>query len=189
MGRKLVGVALIALACKGKEPEGIGVDFPDAGQSGRFQAERCEYDVATLSFDETCEPYFHFGNATIVDNTLTAGGTGDLINMVLPLVGGELLGVTIAAARTEGTVTRDADGNIIGVNGIIAGAIPKAQLIEAVSSLDPESFSLPNLTPEEAAALLDQLIAADIDLDGDGLPEAASVAMRIQTIPATIIGL
>lgn len=154
-----------------------------------FQSERCEYDVAALSFDANCEPYFHFDNARIEDGRLTAGGTGELINMVLPLQGGSLLGVTIAAARTEGTVTTDAEGKVIGINGIIAGAIPKSQLIEAVRNLDPESFSLPGLTSEEAAALLDSLITADIDLDGDGLPEAASVAMRIQTIPASIVGL
>ena len=171
-----------------------GTEFPlsiyDSGtidDTCDFQAERCEYDIAALSLDETCEPYFYFSNARIIDGRLTAGGTGDLINMVLPLVGGSLLGVTIAAARTEGTVTVDGDGNITQVNGIIAGAIPKAQLIEAVRSLDPDSFNL-GITPEEAATLLDTLVNADIDLDGDGLPEAASVGMRIQTIPATIVG-
>lgn len=172
-----------------------GSEFPiaiyDSGlvdETCNFQVDRCEYDLAELSFDEHCEPYFHFQNAKIVDGLLTAGGTGDLINMVLPLQGGSLLGVTIAAARTEGKVTIDADGKITQINGIIAGAIPKAQLIEAVRNLDPSSFSLPGLSSEQAAALLDDLINADIDLDGDGLPEAASVGMRIQTIPATIVG-
>lgn len=153
-----------------------------------FQSEMCMYSVAELSFDAHCDPYFHFENARIQDGKLTAGGTGDLINMVLPLQGGNLLGVTIAQARTEGTVTVDAQGSITQINGIIAGAIPKAQLIEAVQNLDPESFSLPGLSSAEAAQLLDNLITADIDLDGDGLAEAASVAMRIQTIPAGIIG-
>jgi len=171
-----------------------GSEFPiaiyDSGvidPTCNYQVDRCEYNLAELSFDEHCEPYFHFENAKIVDGHLSAGGTGDLINMVLPLSGGSLLGVTIAAARTEGTVTV-VDGKITQVNGIIAGAIPKAQLIEAVRNLDPGSFSLPGLTPEAAAQLLDQLVNADIDLDGDGLPEAASVGMRIQTIPATIVG-
>jgi len=173
-----------------------GTEFPiaiyDSGLVDRscdFQAERCEYNIAPLSLDASCDPYFRFGNARIEDGRLTAGGTGELINMVLPLQGGSLLAVTIAAARTEGSVTVDADGHITEINGIIGGAIPKAQLIDAVESLDPSSFSLPGLTSEEAAALLDSLLTADIDLDGDGLPEAVSVAMRIQTIPASIARL
>lgn len=147
----------------------------------------CDYNVAALSFDAQCQPYFYFDNAQIRDGKLTAGGTDSLINMVLPLTGGNLLGVTIAKARTEATVSTNAQGQIVALNGIIGGAIPKAQLIEAVGNLDPASFSLPGLTPAAAAALLDQLINSDIDLDGDGLPEAASVAMRIATIPARIV--
>lgn len=152
-----------------------------------YQAATCDYDVASLSFDATCEPYFRFDDARIVNNRLTAGGNDQLISMVLPLQGGSLLAVTIAKARTEATLTFDGNGRITSMNGIIAGAIPKSQLIEAVRELDPASFSLPGLSPEDAANLLDTLITADIDLDGDGLAEAASVAMRIATIPARIV--
>lgn len=173
-----------------------GVDFQmsvyDSGlawgdETCDFQRETCSYDIASLSLDPTCAPYFGFENARIADGRLTAGGTGELISMVLPLSDDELLAVTIAEARAEAAVTLGPDGRVTGLNGIIGGAIPKAQLIEAVRGLDPSNFSLPGLTPAEAADLLDLLITADIDLDGDGLPEAASVAMRIATIPATIV--
>ena len=156
-------------------------------ESCDFQAAVCDYDVAALSFDAACDPYFRFDNARIVNNRLTAGGRDQLISMVLPLVGGSLLAVTIASARTEGTLTLDGEGRVTGINGIIAGAIPKAQLIEAVRELDPDNFSLPGLTPSAAADLLDTLVIADIDLDGDGLAEAASVSMRIATIPARLV--
>jgi hypothetical protein len=172
-----------------------GTEFPlsiyDSGLAFdnfcNYQGEVCDYDVAPLSFDANCDPYFLFDNARIDGNRLTAGGSGQLISMVLPLVGGSLLAVTIAEARTEATLTFNAQGDIIAMNGIIAGAIPKAQLIEAVRELDPDSFSLPGLTPAAAADLLDLLVTADIDLDGDGVAEAASVAMRIATIPARIV--
>lgn len=156
-------------------------------ESCDFQAAVCDYDVAALSFDAACDPYFLFDNARITNGRLTAGGNDQLISMVLPLVGGSLLAVTIASARTEATLTTDASGRITAINGIIAGAIPKAQLIEAVRELDPANFSLPGFTPEGAADLLDTLVIADIDLDGDGLAEAASVSMRISTIPARLI--
>ncbi len=156
-------------------------------ESCDYQASTCDYDIASLSFDATCTPYFLFDNARITNGRITAGGRDQLISMVLPLVGGSLLAVTIASARTEGTVTIGADGRVTAINGIIAGAIPKAQLIEAVRELDPDNFSLPGFTPEGAADLLDTLVVADIDLDGDGLPEAASMSMRISTIPARLI--
>ena len=172
-----------------------GVAFPlsiyDSGlafdESCDFQNAVCDYDVAALSFDAACDPYFRFENAKITNNRLTAGGRDQLISMVLPLVGGSLLAVTIASARTEATVTVDVNGRVTALNGIIAGAIPKAQLIEAVRELDPNNFSLPGLTPAAAADLLDTLVTADIDLDGDGLAEAASVSMRIATIQARIV--
>ncbi len=179
-----------------REARADGSDFPmsvyDSGlawgfQDCDFQNDTCFYDVASLSLNPECKPYFAFENARIEDGRLTAGGTGELISMVLPLSNDELLAVTIAESRAEANVTFDAQGRIASVNGIIAGAIPKSQLIDAVRGLDPNNFSLPGMTPDEAADLLDLLIESDIDLDGDGLPEAASVAMRIATIPAAIV--
>ncbi|MCC6624430.1 MAG: hypothetical protein IT385_24480 [Deltaproteobacteria bacterium] len=160
----------------GLAPDSAGCDY---------QTATCSYDIAQLSFGPDCEPYFILRNAKVEGDTLTAGGTGDLINMVLPLANGSLLGVTIAVARAEATITTDGQGNITGMNGIIAGAIPKSQLMQAVQELDPDALPIDK---EDALQLLDLIVTNDIDLDGDGLDEAASVGMRIRTIPAIIWG-
>lgn len=157
----------------------------DFGNACDYQVDTCEYDPATLSFDPNCEPYFKLTGVTIVGGKITGGGPDQLIRLVLPLKGGATLGMTIANARFEGDVTLDAQGKIKAMNAIVGGAIPKAQLIKAIQDLDPEALPVDKAT---AVDLINQIIVNDIDLDGDGLEEAASVAMRIRTIPAYIYG-
>lgn len=147
--------------------------------------EICLYSLAQLSFDANCEPYFAFNNARIVPPKISAGSPDTLIRMVLPLASGSLLGLTVAAARFEGAVTFDLNGNIASVNGLLGGAIPKIQLIQAVLELRPEDLG--GFDPQTVVPLIDLLIENDIDLDGDGLDDAASIAIRITTIPARIL--
>jgi len=146
--------------------------------------EICDYDVAQLSFDQDCEPYFSFNNAVIQQAKISAGSPDTLIRMVLPLASGSLLGLTIAAARFEGTVAYGLNGQVQSVNGILGGAIPKVQLIQAVLELRPEDIG--GIDPSAVVPLINLLVENDIDLDGDGLNDAASVAIRITTIPARI---
>jgi len=146
-----------------------------------FQHETCEYDVAQLSFDQSCVPYFTFENAQIINGELVAGGTNSLISMVLPLEGGSLLSVTIAWARVRATYTEE-NGKITSLNAVIGGAIPKSQLEAAISGLDPDSLPI----DKDAALGLLALLPADIDLDGDGIKESLSLGMRINTIGAII---
>ena len=147
-----------------------------------FQAESCGYDVAQLSFDALCRANFSFDNAQIVDGVLVAGGDESLISMVLPLQGGSLLSMTIAWARVRAAYTA-IDGKVTSLNAVIGGAIPKAQLVAAITGLDPAALPIDK---EVALELLDTLVPPDIDLDGDGLAESISLGLRIATIPATI---
>ncbi|MCA9516598.1 MAG: hypothetical protein KC635_16770, partial [Myxococcales bacterium] len=148
-----------------------------------FQHDLCEYDVAQLSFDAACRPYFSFDNARIVNGELVAGGTDTLISMVLPLQGGDLLSLTMAWARVSATFTTDESGRIVSMNAVFGGAVPKAQLIAAIEGLS--SSSLP-IDRDTALALLDAVVQNDIDLDGDGIKESASLGMRVNSIPAII---
>ncbi len=149
-----------------------------------FQTETCDYDVAQLSFDQNCEPYFEFDNAVVTGNQLVAGGVGKLISMVLPLEGGSLLPVTIANARVTATLILGADGKVTSMSAIIGGAIPKAQLVAAINGLSESALPIDKAS---ALQLLDIAIVNDIDLDNDGIFEAASVGMRINTIPAVLL--
>lgn len=155
-------------------------DASEAAQCD-FQHDTCEYDLAQLSFDQNCVPYFSFDNAQIIDGELVAGGTNSLISMVLPLQGGSLLSVTIAWARVRASYTEE-NGKITSLSAVIGGAIPKSQLEAAISGLDPNSLPI----DKDAALGLLGLLPADIDLDGDGIKESMSLGMRINTIPAII---
>lgn len=148
-----------------------------------FQVDMCSYDTAPLSFGPDCSPYFHLNGMRIAGNTMSGGGDGQLISMVLPLATGALISVTIANAQVEATLTFDAADHVTGMNGIVAGAIPKAQLMAAIAGLDQDDLPIDK---EAALQLLDILVVPDIDLDGDGLEEAASLGMRFRTIPAII---
>jgi hypothetical protein len=160
-------------------------DFQGGPRAPEQVDEVCMYEVAQLSFDASCEPYFAFANARVVPPKISAGGPDTLIRMVLPLASGSLLGLTIAAARFEGSVSFDLNGNIASVNGILGGAIPKVQLVQAVLELRPEDIG--GLDPSVVVPVIDAFVSNDIDLDGDGLDDAASVAIRITTIPARIV--
>ncbi|MFT7579954.1 MAG: hypothetical protein ACI9MR_001621 [Myxococcota bacterium] len=142
----------------------------------------CEYRVAQLSLDQDCEPYFAFDNATAENGVILAGGTDSLISMVLPLADGELLSITVAWARVEATYTLGSDGKIASMQGILAGAVPKAQLLDAVNGLSSDVFPVPQAVVVSVLTSLDN----DIDLDGDGLKESISVSLRFGTIPALI---
>lgn len=148
-----------------------------------FQHDTCEYEVAQLSLNAQCRPYFVFDNARIVNGELFAGGNQSLISMVLPLQGGDMLSLTIAWARVNATFTTDAGGRIVSMNAVLGGAVPKAQLIAAISGLS--SSALP-IDREDALALLEVVVQSDIDLDGDGIKESASLGMRVNSIPAII---
>ncbi|MFO0750213.1 MAG: hypothetical protein U1F43_31775 [Myxococcota bacterium] len=159
------------------------LSFDSAAIGCDYQVDTCAYDTAPLSFGPDCKPYFHLDGMRIANGTMSGGGDGQLISMVLPLATGALISVTIANAQVEASVTFDADNHITSMNGIVAGAIPKAQLLTAIEGLDQNDLPIDK---EAAIQLLDLLVEPDIDLDGDGLDEAASLGMRFRTIPAII---
>ncbi|TNF29846.1 MAG: hypothetical protein EP329_14750, partial [Deltaproteobacteria bacterium] len=146
-----------------------------------FQHEICEYDIAQLSFDQNCVPYFSFDNARIVNGELVAGGTNSLISMVLPLQSGSLLKITIAWARVRASFTEE-NGKITSLSAVIGGAIPKLQLEAAISGLKPTDLPI----DKDAALGLLGFLPADIDLDGDEIEESMSLGMRINSIEAII---
>ncbi len=153
-----------------------------AGAGCDFQSETCEYDIGQLSFDQDCVPYFSFDNARVVDGEIVAGGTDSLISMVLPIDGGGLLSLTVAWARVRASYT-EVGGKITSMSAVISGAVPKAQLIAAIEGLAAEALPIDKDT---AIQLLELVVVNDIDLDGDGVNESASLGMRINTIEAII---
>lgn len=150
------------------------------------QTDVCKYLVDKASFDDDCNPLVSFDNAKIVGNKLTAGGKGYVFPFELPLIGSATLTLTLYFARVEAEVTV-VGSQIVYIKGILAGAVPKQQIKDAIMALPPE-VELP-LPKEQIIALIDALVQADIDGDGDGKKESASIGIKFEGIAGYITGV
>lgn len=117
---------------------------------------------------------------------LLAGGPGTAVWVPLQL-GALAIEVPLLGARLQGTVAQ-AGGGWSGVKGVLCGAIAQAQLIAAIDALpDTAVGSAANKLALEK--LLAGLAPPDLDLDGDGKPDALSAAFVIQASGSTSLGL
>jgi hypothetical protein len=160
-------------------------DFTGGPNAPESVTEICDYHVSQVSLDARCDPYFELPGARVMNDKIIAGGLDAVIRMALPLAGGSLLGLTVAAARFEGNLRFAQSGRIAAIDGVLGGAIPKAQLMQALLSLRPSDLG--GIDPASVVPLLDALVTNDIDLDHDGEPESVSLALKVQTIPARVV--
>lgn len=150
-----------------------------------WQADTCDYWARPYGFDAGCTPWFHLPGATFDGTTLRAGGQGTVIVVSFALTPGTLVPLTLVHARLEAEAEMSADGTrIVRLSGVIGGATPKALLTDTLAAIDAED--LPG-DKDFLLDLLDEVVEADIDLDGDGVLEGASVALRFDTIPAVLV--
>lgn len=155
-----------------------------AAASCDWNKDECSYVASQFSYDPDCKPYFGLPNGTVVGNTFKGGGPGYVMTMAVALSGVGLIPITLRNAQVQGVVITDPVTNTIkGLNGIFAGASPKQQLYDTIANLDDETLPIDKAT---VLGLIDQLLVNDIDLDGDGEDDSASVALRFVTIPANL---
>ncbi len=154
-----------------------------------FEKDVCDYLVDPNSYDhDTCEPLVKFDNATIHGNKLTAGGKKYTFPFHIPLNDQATLDFALYYARIEATVTIQ-NGRITHIQGIIGGAVPKQKMLDAVDQL-PDDVQLPGgLTKENLKQLINAMIHPDIDGDGDGVPESASIGIQFEGIAGNITGV
>jgi len=137
-----------------------------------FATATCTYVVSPESFDlETCTPIISFDNAVKKSGKISAGGKGYQFVCQVPIAGKGLVSLVLHDAALE---AQEAVGPGKPLTGILAGAIPKQSLLEAV--------------PAEFKGLVDMMLANDIDTDGDGVDDAASVAFTFVANSAGIEG-
>jgi len=149
-----------------------------------FQTSTCDYLVKQSSFAADCSPLIAMDNAKVVGTKLTAGGPGYDFPLLLPLSAGAILDVTLYFAQISATVTFQA-GAPASLQGILAGAVSKQGMIEAID-LVPED-QLP-LDKETVKAMIDMMVTNDIDTDADGVADAASIGLPFSAISGTIVG-
>ena len=151
-----------------------------------FQSANCDYLVNGDSIDiDACQPFVTFDNAKVIDGLLTAGGLGYSLQLMLPIFAGFPFVVTVGNAQLNAEVTLNQAGQM-SLHGLIGGAVPKAALLDAVDML-PDG-QLP-VSKDMIKNLLDMFIKNDIDTDGDGELDAASIGLKIDSIDGVIVGV
>lgn len=154
-----------------------------------FQVSECTYTVQADSVDPTtCVPLTSLTNATIEDGVLVAGGGPFSFDFVLTLSPGVEVTIPVSLLQLRGDVVTEG-GKIRIENGILGGAVMEDILLDALAELTAELFSGLPFPPEVLTSLLKDLLVPDVDLDGDGSSDAASIGLKFGTIPGQIVGI
>lgn len=150
------------------------------------QIQSCAYWVGEDQLGTDCQPLYGFTNTQVNGNALTAGGVGFNYPFDIPLTDEIVLSVNLANAMINATLTLSG-GVPTAMEGVLAGAVPKASMIEAVNAI-PEGELPEGMTKDLILQMVSVLIVNDIDSDGDGNLNAASVGIRFEAIGGTILG-
>jgi hypothetical protein len=124
-----------------------------------------------------------------------AGDPSDLLQFGIPAAGGGQVLLQLHAPALEARATVDpsnptavAAPGFVGLSGRLCGAVPIASLRAALAALPADVLEAVGGLATAEALLADNL-AADVDLDGDGAFDAASVALAFTGTRARLSGL
>lgn len=152
-----------------------------------FQTSACAYYVAPDSLDPvTCRALVQFTNAKIDGNQLTAGGPDEVIYLQFPLLEGASVTLPLHWVQIRGTVSLNP---MTISDGLLAGAIPKKELVASLDSLPAEAFAELSFGLDMLRNFVQMFVVPDIDLDGNDEADGVSVTLKFQTIPGSIVGL
>lgn len=160
-------------------------DLASSNASCDPQTQTCSFEISdTLLHPETCAPLVNL-SATLSGTTLEAGGPGAVFPFTVP-IGGSVLTLTLYETRLRAEATIE-NGRIVSLNsGLIGGAVRRQDLLDAISALPADSLPL---DPASVVSLLNLLVQDDTDTDGDGVVDAASLALVFETREARIVGV
>ncbi|MSQ82943.1 MAG: hypothetical protein EXR77_08505 [Myxococcales bacterium] len=144
----------------------------------------CNFVVDAKTIDpQLCKPTIALPG-TLAGNLVNAGGKGSNFPIAIPLQPGVNLLVTIYGARLIGNATL-IGSTVTGFEGILSGSVPKATLLAAIEALPEEGLPLPK---DALKSILDTAVENDIDSDGNGSLDAASLALKVKGGPGKIVG-
>lgn len=157
-----------------------GLSFDD--QDCDYMTQTCTYQVSSLSLTPLCDPQVAFDNVILEDGVIKGGGSGYIFPFKATFNNGESTETVLYAAKLEAQVILDDDGNVLTLKGVFGGAITKENLIALIEAI-PEEY-MP-VDPEMIVAMV-EAIPQDIDLNGDGVKDASSIALVFETIPGIL---
>ena len=145
---------------------------------GKYTVQKASYDPATG------KPLVAFSDAKIKAGALTAAADKFFLNLSIQ---GINLSLTISKPSLTGTVTDDKTW-IDTKAAKLCGYITKADLEGAINALPDSTFAGLGMTKAQVLGLLPTLLAPDLDMDDDGVKEAISLALNMETLGGTITG-
>ena len=170
----------------------LSASLDKSNEDCKFNEQICTYTISDANYDlkanngGVCPPGASLKTATIVDGKLSGGGKGFGFTIPIPM-GGVKLELPFENAMIEGQVQDKTTWKSTGL-GKLCGVIPKPALFEALEHVPEEQ--LKSIGGKAGAkSLLDTLLVADIDLDGDGTPEGVSAGFSFTTIGAKVVGM
>ncbi|MCC6620887.1 MAG: hypothetical protein IT385_06510 [Deltaproteobacteria bacterium] len=183
-GQVMLVIELGSLAANPVEVAVYQARLVNAGCNHMTQT--CDYLVDRAFLDAlTCEPVARL-TANVSGNTLTGGGPGTSLPFSIPFDEDTSLEVVIANLRIQATITRSGN-ETTGLTGLLGGAVPKQTLMDGIASL-PDG-TIPGVSTAAALQLVDLLVQNDIDTNGDGVKDAASIGVKIIAIDARLTGV
>ena len=164
-----------------------GIPVEDLGVCD-YQHDNCPYYIDSSSIDAAgCKPMSTFDNATIVNGKLTAGGFGYLYLFDGFMIAPEFSLLSMASmARMTGTVVEVGGGELEVHDGLIGYAINKAEFLEQLSYIDDSELPI---GVDMLQNIFDMFLEPDVDANFDGELDSASMAVKFETIPGTIVGI
>ena len=151
----------------------------------------CRYTVSRESYDRgarsgPCPAWLSLGDASLVGDAFRAGGAEATAGIAVPIDERQLL-LQMFGVRADGTLVTGEAGQDETLALRLCGAVPKAELRAALEGLPPDALD-PVGGLEGARNLLDVLLRADVDGDGDGVRESVSFALALSAVRADVTG-
>jgi hypothetical protein len=182
--------AIIALA-PGFNMEGAPFSFGLASGVAAAPLEECDWnsgscphELAIASLDPvSCQPTLLFGNAAVLGGMLHAGGPGTVLEVYFSP--GYPVPIHFYHAQLQGSVTLV--GGEVWLEDVILGFVLSIPEIDEFVCGMPDSVPMP-VSCDMLKNLLTSYVG-DFDLDGNGIGDAISVAVKFTGIPATLTGM
>jgi len=144
----------------------------------------CEFSFYPGMVSGTCEPLFSLAQATLDGNHLSAHSTGGPVPMFL-VFGTLRVQFLVKSAWLDATLSLSGGGGL--GQGILAGGVPKQDLLSSIGSAPEDQFP-PPYTRDLVMQYVSLVLQPDLDLDHDGSPESISIGIPFTLVSAHLVG-